>query len=70
MPESPRRRHGTWIALAGPVFLVAVWEVVARLHLFPESLFPTPFAVARGLVLELRSGRLVEDAVASPRVSA
>ena len=65
MPEASPRRYGAWIALAGPILLVAVWEVVARLHLFPESLFPTPFAVARGVVLELRSGRLVDDAIAS-----
>jgi NitT/TauT family transport system permease protein len=64
MPELPRR-HRSWIALAGPVALVAVWALLARLHLFPESLFPHPFAVARGLVLELRSGRLVDDAIAS-----
>ena len=38
---------------------------MASLGLFPESLFPHPFAVARGLVLELRSGRLVDDAIAS-----
>jgi NitT/TauT family transport system permease protein len=49
----------------GPALLVALWAAVASLHVFPESLFPTPLAVARGLVVELRSGRLVDDAVAS-----
>ena len=65
MPEPTRVHRGAWIALAGPALLVALWAVVASLGVFPESLFPHPFAVARGLVLELRSGRLVDDAVAS-----
>jgi NitT/TauT family transport system permease protein len=65
MPETTRLHRATWIALAGPALLVAVWAGVASLGLFPESLFPHPFAVARGLVLELRSGRLFDDAVAS-----
>jgi len=59
------------LALAGPAALVAVWAALASLRLFPESLFPHPLAVARGLGLELRSGRLVDDAIASLfRVSA
>src|SRR4029450_11951624 len=41
------------------------WALVASLRLFPESLFPHPLAVARGLWTELRSGRLVDDAIAS-----
>ena len=45
--------------------LVAVWALVAALHVFPESLFPQPLDVARGLVSELQSGRLVNDAIAS-----
>lgn len=65
MPEPTRSHHGTWIALAGPALLLALWAFVASLRVFPDSLFPTPFAVARGLVLELRSGRLLDDVVAS-----
>jgi NitT/TauT family transport system permease protein len=45
--------------------LIAVWGVVAALGVFPASLFPGPVDVARGLVEELRSGRLVDDAIAS-----
>ena len=65
MNEPTRFPHGAWLALAGPALLVAVWAVVASLNMFPESLFPHPFAVARGLVQEMRSGRLLDDAVAS-----
>jgi NitT/TauT family transport system permease protein len=65
MPETMRSRRGPWIAFAGPALLVLAWAGLASLHLFPESLFPHPFAVARGFVLELRSGRLLDDAVAS-----
>jgi NitT/TauT family transport system permease protein len=65
MPESKRNLGAFWLPLAGPAVLVAGWAGVASLHVFPESLFPTPLAVARGLALELRSGRLIDDAVAS-----
>jgi NitT/TauT family transport system permease protein len=57
--------RGPWIALAGPALLVAVWAAVASADVFPPSLFPHPFAVVRGLLAELRSGRLLDDAIAS-----
>jgi NitT/TauT family transport system permease protein len=60
-----KTRGGALLALLGPVALVVVWALFASLRLFPESLFPTPLAVARGLVSELASGRLVDDAIAS-----
>ncbi len=60
-----RALRGAWLGLVGPAALVAVWAIVASLRLFPESLFPTPLAVARGLGIELRSGRLWDDVVAS-----
>jgi len=49
------------------VVLVAllIWAALARFRLFPESVFPSPAAVARGFVEELRNGRLVDDVVAS-----
>jgi NitT/TauT family transport system permease protein len=57
--------RGPWLALAGPAALVALWAALASLGLFPESLFPTPWAVARGLGAELSNFRLVNDAIAS-----
>jgi NitT/TauT family transport system permease protein len=53
------------IAFAGPAVLIAVWAALAALRLFPESLFPGPLDVGRGLVQEIASGRLFNDAVAS-----
>lgn len=59
------------LALVTPVVLVGLWAAVSSAHLFPPSLFPHPLDVARGVWLELRSGRLVTDAIASLfRVSA
>ncbi len=57
--------RGPWLALAGPAALVAVWAALSAARLFPETLFPTPAAVARGLVAEIASFRLVNDAIAS-----
>src|SRR5688572_17127381 len=47
------------------VIAIAIWFVLSRLNVFPESAFPTPLAVAKGLFLELRTGRLIEDLIAS-----
>ncbi len=60
-----RPRTGPGLALAGPAALVAIWAGLASLNLFPESLFPSPWAVARGLATELGNFRLVNDAIAS-----
>ncbi len=63
--SSVRPSRGLSLALAGPAALVAVWAALAALRLFPESLFPTPWAVVRGLGAELSNFRLVNDAIAS-----
>ena len=41
-----------WLALVTPALLVALWALVSSFGFFPESLFPHPWAVARGLVIE------------------
>jgi NitT/TauT family transport system permease protein len=63
---SSDRPGGTlWLPLVGPFLLVAAWAALSSLRLFPESLFPTPWAVASGLASELGNLRLVNDAIAS-----
>lgn len=54
-----------FLAILAPAVLVAVWSLVSWAGLFPSSLFPQPWDVARGVWSELRSGRLLTDAVAS-----
>ena len=44
---------------------VAVWYGLSLLHVFPQSVFPSPLAVARGLGEEVSTGRLLDDLVAS-----
>jgi NitT/TauT family transport system permease protein len=51
--------------LATLAVLLAVWAAVSSVGLFPPSLFPHPLDVARGVWFELRSGRLLTDAIAS-----
>jgi NitT/TauT family transport system permease protein len=65
MTQTPPPTRVPFLALAGPAVLIALWAGLASLHLFPDSLFPHPLAVGRGLLQELRSGRLLDDAVAS-----
>ena len=70
--SEPLSRTGApFLGFATPLLLVLVWTVAASANLFPPSLFPRPLDVARGLLQELQSGRLVNDTVASLfRVSA
>jgi NitT/TauT family transport system permease protein len=42
-----------------------IWSALSLLKVFPESVFPSPLAVARGFGEEVRSGRLGNDLVAS-----
>jgi len=63
--SSDRSRGAFWLPLVGPSVLIAAWAVLSSLRLFPESLFPTPWAVAAGLASELASLRLMNDAIAS-----
>lgn len=44
---------------------VCVWAGLAVLGVFPEAAFPSPLAVARGFALEIGTGRLFADVVAS-----
>lgn len=65
MKEEPPSR-ATWLLPAG-VFLgmLAVWLLVASLHLFPPASFPSPLAVLRGFQEEIASGRMLDDTIAS-----
>jgi NitT/TauT family transport system permease protein len=65
MSDTVARSRQPLLIVAGPIALIAIWHVIATVGVFPESLFPTPLAVARGLAAELASGRLVDDAIAS-----
>jgi len=42
-----------------------VWTVISLSGVFPTSVFPSPMDVARGFLEELRTGRLIDDIVAS-----
>lgn len=61
-PISSRERILPLVVL---LIALSIWAVVSLLRIFPESVFPSPLVVAKGFVEELRSGRLVDDIVAS-----
>ncbi len=65
MPRTRSQSLGLLLAILTPAVLVLMWAAVASTGVFPPSLFPHPWDVARGVALELRSGRLVNDAIAS-----
>jgi NitT/TauT family transport system permease protein len=71
MSEPVSKTTAPWLAIVTAAVLVGVWTALSSMRLFPDSLFPHPWDVARGLAAELRSGRLVNDSIASLfRVSA
>src|SRR4029453_5884374 len=65
MPRNRSESLGLLLAILTPAALVLVWAGIASTSLFPSSLFPRPWDVARGVALELRSGRLIDDVIAS-----
>jgi len=65
MTEQPISSSARVLPLAVLLGALLIWSGLALLKVFPESVFPSPLAVARGFVEETRSGRLLDDLVAS-----
>ncbi|MDX6443981.1 MAG: NitT/TauT family transport system permease protein [Blastocatellia bacterium] len=61
IPSSRARFLPVLVLLAA----LLIWLALSLLKVFPESVFPSPLAVAKGFVEEVRNGRLVDDLVAS-----
>ena len=65
MTEKLPAAKGWLLPLFVLAIAIAVWNGLSLLHVFPKSVFPSPFAVAKGLGEEFRSGRLLADLIAS-----
>jgi NitT/TauT family transport system permease protein len=65
MSETPLTARDRLLPLAVCLAAVALWWTLWLLQVFPSSVFPSPLAVAAGLGLEFRSGRLLDDLIAS-----
>jgi NitT/TauT family transport system permease protein len=65
MNEKPLPAKVRLLPLLVLVVAIAIWYGLSLLHVFPQSVFPSPLAVAKGLGEEVRSGRLLTDLVAS-----
>lgn len=58
-PDKPRVHVARWIApLAGVLVLLALWELITRLRLYPEFIIPPPRAVLDEFLKVLADGRL------------
>ncbi|HVF88075.1 MAG TPA: ABC transporter permease [Pyrinomonadaceae bacterium] len=53
------------LPLVVALIAVGLWWTLSALRVFPESLFPSPVAVANGFVEEIQTGRLLNDVIAS-----
>jgi NitT/TauT family transport system permease protein len=65
MTEKPVTSSTRFLPLIVLCIAIFIWSSLTLLHVFPESVFPSPLAVAKGLAEEIRSGRLLNDLVAS-----
>lgn len=65
MTEKPLALTVRVLPLLVLVVAVAIWSGLWLLQVFPESVFPSPLAVAKGLGEEIRTGRLLGDLAAS-----
>ncbi|MBA2646743.1 MAG: ABC transporter permease [Pyrinomonadaceae bacterium] len=54
-----------FLPLLVALIAVGLWWTLSALRVFPESLFPSPPAVAKGFVEEIQTGRLLNDVIAS-----
>jgi len=65
MTEKPLPLKVRLLPLLVLLIALAIWSVLSQLNAFPQSVFPSPLAVAKGLGEEFHSGRLIDDLVAS-----
>lgn len=61
-PVSAKERMLPLVVL---LIALSIWAALSLARVFPDSVFPSPFAVAKGFFEEVRSGRLLDDVVAS-----
>jgi NitT/TauT family transport system permease protein len=65
MTDKPSASRSILLPLAATAALIGLWFAVWKSGVFHESAFPSPLAVLRGFGEELRSGRLINDLIAS-----
>ncbi|MDB5035319.1 MAG: cmpB [Chlorobi bacterium] len=65
MTETKRTSGERVLPVAVVIGSLLLWWGLAAAHVFPESLFPDPLAVGKGVVEEVITGRLFNDLVAS-----
>jgi NitT/TauT family transport system permease protein len=62
--EKAPPKKSLWSALV-LLAALALWAALAALEVFPASAFPSPLDAGRGFIEEVRSGRLINDLIAS-----
>jgi ABC-type nitrate/sulfonate/bicarbonate transport system permease component len=50
-----------FLAVAAPLLLLLIWEIVVRIHLLDARFFPAPSSVIEELIVLLQSGQLFID---------
>jgi NitT/TauT family transport system permease protein len=65
MKESPTPILQRLLPIPIAIAAVALWGLLSKLKVFPESAFPTPIEVLTGFGEEIRHGRMLQDLIAS-----
>ena len=63
--KNTRAARSRWLPLAVGAGGLCLWILLSSLRAFPESMFPSPRAVAAAFAGEIANGRLFRDIVAS-----
>ena len=63
--EKPVSAKERMLPLVVLLIALLIWTTLSAVKVFPESVFPSPFSVAKGFLEEVRTGRLLDDIVAS-----
>lgn len=65
MSGQPRKKFGFLLPAAVIAGMLLVWYTICKLGLIPAYQLPTPGSVVRSFLEEIRSGRLLNDIIAS-----
>jgi NitT/TauT family transport system permease protein len=68
--SGPVREAGLWIPVVVVTGVVVLWELLARVGVLPSVLFSSPTEIVQALARSIRSGEMVDHAMATLRRTA
>jgi NitT/TauT family transport system permease protein len=60
-PKSSFETRERWLRFAAPFIVLALWELIVRVHLLDQRFFPAPSMIVEDFIAYAQSGQLVSD---------